>query len=120
MGVFIWPDVADAFQISQRLERCLTDQITTCYIGLVPDSTVNEVALNHWLSPAMSEQGKAADNVHGPGIEDKGSHVRRRQGKLRPSAQSHHMNTVALIPRELEAHQGSSRSTQQNNNQNWV
>lgn len=53
-GVFLYPGITDTCQILQCLYRIyFTYQLTTYVIA------VDDVARNHWLIHATSEQGKA-------------------------------------------------------------
>lgn len=59
-GAFLCSDVADTCQILQRLDSYFYVSANhRCYSNLVPNGTIDDVARNHWLIYAMSEQGNA-------------------------------------------------------------
>uniref|UniRef100_A0A4W5K9L5 Transmembrane protein 182 n=1 Tax=Hucho hucho TaxID=62062 RepID=A0A4W5K9L5_9TELE len=58
--VFLCSDIADAYQILQCLDRYfyVSANHIMCYRNLVLDGIVNDVAHNHWLMHALSDQSR--------------------------------------------------------------
>uniref|UniRef100_A0A4W5PQX9 Transmembrane protein 182 n=1 Tax=Hucho hucho TaxID=62062 RepID=A0A4W5PQX9_9TELE len=58
--VFLCSDIADACQILQCLDRYfyVSANHIMCYRNLVPDRIANDVARNHWLIHASSDQSR--------------------------------------------------------------